>query len=322
MDPFSDLVALLRPHAIFSKSITGRGKWGVRYPPYGAPGFAIVLAGEVWLAVDGAEPIMLHRGDFVLLPASPAFSMLSQLDAQCAPGQFSLTAIRHGDPNGEPDFQMLGGAFQLHAANAALLVALLPKMIHIRSAENDAGRLARLIDLILEECASDKPGRDAILDRLLEVMLVEAVRWLGNAQDSLPSGLLAGMRDPALAIALRAMHSEVKAGWTVAQLGKLAGMSRSAFSARFSEILGCAPMEYLSRWRITIAQDALSRGEQVLERLAQDIGYESASAFSTAFRRRVGCSPGAFRKKALIATSGRGNVGEIDNSNRPRGKKR
>lgn len=296
MDPFSDLIALLRPSAVFSKSISGRGKWGVRYAPYDAPGFAIVLAGQAWLAIDGAGPVLLDRGDFVLLPTSPAFAMLSHLDAKCVPGQLSQSALRHGDPEGEPDFQMLGGSFQLHPVNAPLLVALLPKMIHIRPVEGDTGRLARLIDLIMEECATDKPGRDTILERFLEVMLVECMRWPGIARDSLPAGLLAGMRDPSMARVLRAMHSDIRAGWTVAELGKIAGMSRSAFSSRFSEVLGCAPMEYLSRWRMTIARDALSRGGKPLDRLAEDIGYESASAFSTAFRRRMGCSPGAFAR--------------------------
>lgn len=297
MDPFSDVIALLRPNAVFSKSISGRGTWGVRYEPYDAPGFAIVLSGRCWLAIEGGAPVLLDRGDFVLLPTSPAFELLSQPNAKCVPGQMSMTALRHGDPEGDPDFQMLGGTFKLHPVNAPLLAALLPAMVHIRSAESDTGRLTRLIDIIMEESAADRPGRDTILERHLEVMLVECLRWPGIAHESLPAGLLAGMRDPAIAGALRAMHSDVRAGWTVAELGRLAGMSRSAFSARFSDALGCAPMEYLSRWRMTLAQDALSRGGKALDRLADEIGYESASAFSTAFRRRVGCSPGAFARE-------------------------
>lgn len=296
MDPLSDVIALLRPHAVFSKPITGRGTWGVRYPAYQAPGFSIVLAGRCWLAIDEAEPVLLDHGDFVLLASSPAFALLSQPDAKCVPGRPSQEAVRHGDPNGEPDFQMLGGSFQIDKVNAPLLLALLPRMIHIRAAEADTGRLARIIDLIMEECAADGPGREMILERLLEIMLVEGLRWPGISQNTLPAGLLSGLRDPALARVLRALHSDVRAGWTVAELATLAGMSRSAFAARFSETLGCAPMEYLSRWRMTLAQDALSRGGRSLDRLAEEIGYDSASAFSTAFRRRVGCSPGAFAR--------------------------
>lgn len=297
MDPFSDVIALLRPHTALSKPISGRGHWGVRYAAYGQPGFALVLAGQVWLALDEAEPVLLERGDFLLLPATPAFAMFSHPGVECVPVEPTDKPVRHGDPDGEPDLQMLGGAFQIESANASLLTALLPRMIHVRATESDTGRLARVIHLLREECVADWPGREMILQRLLEVMLVECLRRPGIDREVLSAGLLAGLRDQALAGALRAMHADVRAGWTVAGLARLAGMSRSAFAARFSNALGCAPMEYLSRWRMSLAQDALSRGAKPLDRLAEEIGYESASAFSTAFRRRIGCSPGVFARE-------------------------
>ena len=301
MDPLSDIIALLRPHAAVSKPITGRGKWGVRYAAYRMPGFAVVIAGQCWLAVDGEEPVRLGRGDFVLLPATPAFSLYSEAGADCVNREPSDSPVRHGDQQGDPDFHMLGGAFRIEPVNAPLLLALLPRMIHIQSAKGGAGRLPRIIEFIMEECVSDGPGREMILERLLEIMLVEALRWRGIGEDGLAPGLLRGMRDPALARALRAMHSDVRGEWTVAELASLAGMSRSAFAARFSQTLGCAPMEYLSRWRMALAQDSLSRGVKSLDRLAEEIGYESASAFSTAFRRRLGCSPGAFARARRLA---------------------
>lgn len=301
MDPLSTIIALLRPHAAFSKPITGRGEWGVRYSAYGLPGFALVLAGRCWLAVDGAQPVLIDHGDFVLLPSTPAFSLSSRPDAECVQVQPTYDAVRHGDPIGEPDFQMLGGTFEIEPVNAPLLLALLPKMIHVRSAEKNALRLARVIELIMEECTADAPGREMILQKLLEIMMMECLRSGSIGEDDLPAGLLAGLRVPALAKVLSAMHANVRAAWTVAELAKLAGMSRSAFAARFTETLGCAPMEYLSRWRMTLAQDALSRDGTSLDRLAQEVGYESASAFSTAFRRRIGCSPGAFARSRRIA---------------------
>lgn len=302
MDPLSDIIALLRPHAAVSKPISGRGEWGVRYDAHGEPGFALVLAGHCWLALDGAEPLRLDRGDFVLLPATPAFSLSSRPGIPCAPVQPTDEAVRHGDPDGPPDVAMLGGAFRVEPVNASLLLGLLPGMIRIRAADGAAGRLSRVVGLIVEECGDDRPGRATILPRLLEVMLIECLRWTGIGAGALPAGLLAGLRDPALAAALRAMHGDVRNGWTVARLAGIAGMSRSAFAARFVETVGCGPIEYLSRWRMALARDALDRGGMPLDRLAEAIGYESASAFSTAFRRRTGCSPGTFaRNRRLTA---------------------
>jgi AraC-like DNA-binding protein len=294
MDPLSDVIALLRPHAALSKPITGRGEWGVRYAAYGLPGFAIVLEGHCWLAIEGSEPTRLERGDFVLLPSTPAFSLFSRPGAPRIPREPSNSAVRHGDQGGEPDFHMLGGAFRIEPVNAPLLLGLLPRMIHIRAADGDTGRLSSMIGLLMDECAADRAGRDMVLERLLEILLVECLRWRGI--HAVPTGLLSGMRDPVLAKVLRAIHSNVRAGWTVAGLAKLGGMSRSAFAARFTETVGCAPIEYLLRWRMALAKNALSRGGKPLERLAEEIGYESASAFSTAFRRRVGCSPGTFAR--------------------------
>jgi len=299
VDPLSDIIVLLRPHAAVSKPITGRGKWGVRYSAYGSPGFAIVISGQCWLAIEGEEPMQLSHGDFVLLPAAPAFSIFSQPGAVCAYREPSDSPVRHGDQHGDPDFHMLGGAFRIEQVNAPLLLSLLPRVIHMRSSQANGGRLSRMIELIMEECACDSPGKEMVLQRMLEVMLVEALRWHRTGDGLAPAGLLRGMRDPTLARALRAMHSNVRAGWTVAGLARLARMSRSAFAARFSDTVGCAPMEYLSRWRM--AQDALSRGTRSLDRLADEIGYESASAFSTAFRRRLGCSPGAFARSRRAA---------------------
>ena len=299
MDPLSDVITLLRPHAALSKPITARGEWGVRYSAYGLPGFAIVLKGQCWLAIDGTKAVRLEHSDFILLPATPAFRLFSSPAVACVHREPSDSAVRHGDQDGEPDFQALGGAFQIEPVNAPLLLGLLPRMIHIRAADGDTGRLTSMISLLMDECANDRPGRDMVLERLLEVLLVECLRWHGI--DALPAGLLAGMRDPVLARVLRAVHGDIRAGWTVAELAKLGNMSRSAFAARFTETIGCAPIEYILRWRMALAQDALSKGGKPLDRLAEEIGYESASAFSTAFRRRVGRSPGAFARSCRSA---------------------
>jgi AraC-like DNA-binding protein len=295
MDPLTDMIALLRPHAAFSKPITGRGKWGVRYEAVGLPSFCTVLEGQCWLMIQDEPPLLLKRGDFLLLPSTPAFSMASAVGVRCVAGRPSnRKAVRHGDVKGLPDFRMIGGTFEIDVINVGLL-ELMSQRIHIRAAEFDTTRLRRIVDLIMDEYSAVRPGRDVLLQRLLEVMLVEALRWPSLRQESLPAGLIAGLRDTQISVALREMHSAVRHGWTVGGLAKRAGMSRSAFASRFGATVGCAPKEYLSRWRMSLARDILSHERKSLDELAGEIGYESASAFSTAFRKRVGCSPGRFR---------------------------
>ncbi|MGX1305504.1 AraC-like DNA-binding protein [Amorphus suaedae] len=297
MDPLSDIIALLRPSAAVAKPISARGRWGVRYRPYDAPGFTIVLSGEAWLSVDGRAPLRLAEGDFLLLPTTPAFSLGSDPGIAGLPADPRGEAVRHGEPDGAPDFVAMGGSFSLERVNAPLLLALLPDLIHIRAAEGRSTRFGRLIELLSDECVASDPGRDLIIQRLLEALLVEALRWSFVGGDAASAGMLNGLRDPALARALRAIHADVRSRWTVAGLARIAGMSRSGFAARFSEAVGCSPIEYLARWRIAIAKDALTHGAKTLDRIADDIGYESASAFSTAFRKRIGCSPGTFARE-------------------------
>ncbi len=300
MDPLSDVIALLRPSTAVSKPVTGRGVWGVRYAAHDAPGFTIILKGECWFTFDGHEPLKVGQGDFLLLPSTPAFTFSSQRDVECKPGDPRRSPVRHGDQEGDTDFESLGGTFQIEQANAPLLLALLPRILHIPASEGRTGKLNRMIELIMEECHGCEPGKDMMLQRMLEVLLIEALRGREFSAGGARAGLIRGMRDPALARALQAMHSNVRTHWTVAGLAKIAGMSRSAFAARFSEVLGCGPIEYLTRWRMALAKDALMRGAKTLDGIADEIGYESASAFSTAFRKRLGCSPGKFARNGGI----------------------
>ncbi len=296
MDPLSDLIALLRPNTAISKPITGRGIWGVHYVAHDAPGFTIILKGACWIAFEGEPALKLEKGAFLLLPSTPAFTLSSHPGIACEPRNPMDVPVRHGEQEGEADFESLGGTFRIEAVNAPLLLTLLPRMIHVPPSEGRSVRLGRLIDLIAEECGGDEPGKDMILQRMLEVLLVEALRWNGLARDEDRAGFLHGMRDPALARVLAAMHADVRADWTVAGLARIAGQSRSAFAARFAAVLGCGPIEYLVRWRMALAKDALVRGVKTLDRIANEIGYESASAFSTAFRKRLGCPPGQFAR--------------------------
>lgn len=302
MEPLSAIISLLRPRVVHPKLITGSGRWGVRYPKVEVAGYGLVLSGGCHLIRQGMPPAILAAGDFVLMPPSPGFVMASDpdvepvmVDAGTADG---LTEVRHGDQEGTAEFEMLGGYFLFDPANISLLAELLPDLVHVRGADVTAKRLAAMIDLATEEALARRPGRDLILERLVEVMLVEALRHSGESAH--PVGrpnLLRGLADPNLSRALRCFHADLQRHWTVGELAREAGLSRSAFSERFAAAVGLPPMAYLIQWRMAVAKDLLRRGGMPLEELAFAIGYESASAFSTAFRKNVGRPPSQFAKE-------------------------
>jgi AraC-like DNA-binding protein len=187
----------------------------------------------------------------------------------------------------------------LESVNRGLLGGLLPNLVHIQAVDPAAGRLKRMIDSIVEEALADRPGRDLIVDRLIEVLLVEALRFRTEGVDAVGQpGLLAGLADPRLARALRRVHSDVAHPWSVEELATEAGLSRSTFSERFGQKVGTAPMQYLMDWRMAVAKAMLQRDTPPLEVVAAAIGYQSASAFSTAFRREVGSPPSHFARAA------------------------
>ena len=294
-DPLSDVVRLLRPRAVMANLISGKDGWAVRYSAYGQPSFCIVLEGHSRLAVDGHEAVTLQAGDFVLLPTTPAFT-LSSVDAvpvmPMDPREAAKTRgeLRYGERRGPADMRSLGGAFEFDCADPGLLVALLPRVVHVRG----SSRLALLVQLVSEEAMAPKPGGEFMLSRLVEAMLIEAMRASSTADA--PAGMLRGLADQRLAKALQQMHARVERPWTVAQLAKLAALSRSAFYERFTRTVGVAPMEYLLAWRMEIAKELLRAGKRSVSEVAERVGYGSTSTFSTAFSRQVGVAPSRYAR--------------------------
>jgi AraC-like DNA-binding protein len=297
VDPLSEIIALLQPRAVFSKGISGAGRWGVRYSDFGEPSFCTVIEGRCRLVVDGQDGMTLEAGDFVLLPATPGFTLSGLepvtprfIDPRTTP--VPTDDVRHGTLDGDPDVRLLGGYFVFGSPNAGLLVSLLPTLVHVRGVK----RLSTLVQLVGEEASEARSGRDLVLARLVEVLLIEALR--STQGENAPPGLLRGLSDARLAEAIRQMHGDPARPWTVAQLAKKAALSRSAFFDRFARSVGLPPMEYLLAWRMAIAKDLLRRRDIGLAEVAARVGYGSASTFSTAFSRYVGQPPGRFARAA------------------------
>ena len=290
IDPLTEVVSLLQPQARFSKVVEAAGAWRVRRAESGQPFYCVVMEGGCQLTVGQQQPINLRQGDFVLIPSAHRFTMdsdepMSPADAETEPVALPDGVFRHGRQGGPADVQLLIGHCAFDSPDAALLVSLLPEVVHVRGDR----RLATLVELVADESRARRPARDVVLARLLEVLMIEALR--SSAQTSASPGLLRGLADERLAVAIRQMHESMTRSWTVAQLAKESAMSRSAFFERFSRAVGVAPMEYLLAWRMAWAKHLLRRQEGGVADVARRVGYGSASAFSVAFARHVGLPP-------------------------------
>lgn len=303
IDPLADVVGLLQPSAQFSKLVHCAGRWRVSRTDAGQPFYGVILEGGCRIVIDGHEPIELFSGDFVLVPAAYGVSM-SSLEPP-PPGVETPSPValgngeyRIGDPGIPVDGRLMAGHCSFGSPDAALLVSLLPQLVHVRGED----RLATLVRLVREESNERRPARDVVLSRLLEVLLIEALR--STVATNAPPGLLRGLSDVRLAAAIRKMHERPTHAWTVNALAQEAALSRSSFFERFNRAVGVAPMEYLLTWRMALAKDMLRRDEARVAEIAQRVGYSSASTFSVAFTRHVGRSPTQYARDEQASTDG------------------
>ena len=295
-DPLAEIVTLLQPKAPFSKLVRSSGAWRVRRTGVEQVYYCLILTGQACLEVNGKASVILNEGDFALIPAAYSFAMSSVNPKP--PEGFEILPVKEadgiyrlGNPDSPVDTQQLIGFCVFGSPDASLLVSLLPDVIVSRG-EN---RVGTLVKLVADEARADRPARDVLLQRLLEALLIETLR---SAPETLASpGLLKGLVDDRLNIALRCMHAKPDRNWTIAELAKQAGLSRSAFFVRFNKAVGIAPMDYLLQWRMTLAKQMLRQTKCGVAEVAAHVGYGSASAFSVAFSRHTGCPPAQYGRQ-------------------------
>jgi AraC-like DNA-binding protein len=288
---------LLQPTASLSKLVECAGAWRIRRNVEGKPVYCAILEGSCRAIIEGQPPVTLHAGDFVLAPDTHA-QIIESIDPppdgiDMLPVEVGEGRFRIGDGQEPTNLRMQVGICSFVSPDAALLVSLLPQVAVTRGEP----RLAMLMQLVGDETRRSRPAREVVLERLLEVLLIEALRS-GTEAASMP-GLARGLSDARLAAALRAMHARPDHCWTMAELASEAALSRSAFFARFSRLIGLPPMEYLLAWRMALAKRLLRSRELGIDRIAAQVGYGSASTFSTAFARHVGMPPARYARNAL-----------------------
>lgn len=302
VDPLAEVVTLLQPGARFSKLVLGGGPWRIHRSDAGEPFYCVVLEGGCRIAVGGHESIELLAGDFALIPMAHGITV-SSLEPPPAgvetlpPVALGNGEFRIGAQDGKIDVRLLAGHCSFGSPDASLLVSLLPQFVHVRGEQ----RLATLVQLVREESREQRPAREVVLARLLEVLLIEALR-AGSSTNASP-GLVRGLADSRLAAAIRVMHERPMHDWSVAELANVAALSRSTFFERFGRTVGVAPMEYLLAWRMALAKDMLRRNAGGVAEIAERVGYNSASTFSAAFTRHVGRPPTQYAREHAAANS-------------------
>lgn len=301
-DPVAAMVALVRPRAVLSASLDATGPWALAFDAYPHVKFGVVEEGRVVVRFGGKKQIVaFDAGDVYLFVDPPPYTMASEDGPEPRPagpvfrGARGAT-VRLGRGGAGPRTRIAGGHFVLDPTNARLLLDVLPRWVRIDGAREEGTYLRTLASCLRRESASERVGRALVLDRLAQVVLVEALRVHG---ESGKRGWLGALADPALGRVLRTIHADVAKRHSVASLARVAGMSRSAFALAFKRVVGKAPLDYTIDWKMSLARDALRHDEAAIGALAFALGYLSESAFSTAFRREVGASPIAYRRAAL-----------------------
>jgi AraC-like DNA-binding protein len=315
MDPITDIFRTMQIRAIVHARLEATAPWGLKHacaeakvnakglpvPPSELAFFGMVARGNCWLNVDGIpEAIPLTGGDCFLL--SPDNTYAFRDDPRTPTKSFcelvmskDENVIRYG--GGGTPTSIISGWLYFDKPTLKPIAQLLPKLILIKAEQARSRALQTTLELLSSEMTEQAPGSEVVANRLAEVLFIQTIRaHIGSDMKQCNPGWLRAIFDPQVGAALRAIHENVPHAWTVESLAESAGMSRSAFAARFKELLGQAPLEYLTEWRMQKAVLLLKQPDKKLFEIAKSVGYESDAAFSKAFKRIVGITPGEHRR--------------------------
>ena len=293
-DVLDNLLQALRLRTTIFHRGTFCGSWALDTSGSGRAAFHLVLGGTCWLRHSSASaPEQLLDGDLVLFPRDSAHIISSEPHSSVPVNEAASVPFDDGAP--EAGTALICGHFEFAQRGANALLDSLPDYVVFRAPEaGTASWPRRLLERILEEARVDRPARSVMIERLVDMLFIEAIRqYLASRPQS--TGLFAALADPQVRRALVAMHEDVERAWTVEDLAATAAMSRSAFASRFQAILGQTPVDYLTSWRMHLAYDWLQEGATVLD-VALRCGYQTEAAFHRAFKRHTGLTPGLVRR--------------------------
>ncbi len=265
--------------------------------------FHLITEGECYVELDDEPPVRLAAGDVVLFPEGDAHVMSSRPGVPPAKGA-RLDQVLARRPRqlvyggGGAATRLVCGYLACDARLARLLLAGLPKLLKVNVRGSNAGVwLEASVRYALAEARSPRPGGEGVLAKLAEVLFIEVLRLYMNGDSSGRTGWLTGVQDRIVGASLNALHARPAHAWTLEELARAAGTSRSVLAERFLKLVGSTPMQYLTQWRMLLAANLLCGTNAPLARIAEDVGYQTDTAFSRAFRREFGAPPAAWRRK-------------------------
>ncbi|TDD52046.1 AraC family transcriptional regulator [Nonomuraea terrae] len=291
MDLLSEVVRAVRVGSPGSRVVRQYDSQGVRFSAFDGTGFHIVLRGTCWLISEDQEPVALKPGDAVLVTSGAPHGLGH---VPCALNDLPSMSMRPTPPRSGPsDFEFLCGVYQLRHGHTPQYLRTLPDLITVSLDYDRCPQTRALIDLLSTDTSEAYMGTAATLPALLDLILVHVFRqW----HEQRGSAEWPRTDDPGIAAALREIHKNPQRKWTVARLSEMVGLPRTVFARRFTEEVGQPPMSYLISWRLSLGARLLRETDVTLATIAREVGYSTEFAFSGAFTREYGVSPGRFRR--------------------------
>jgi AraC-like DNA-binding protein len=294
MDVLTDVMRTTQVRGAILNVSRLTGRWGIRIRPGEFVGFHLVTQGDAWIRVAKAPPRRLLQGDLVLVPGGAVHTVSDRPETPAI--DLAELCARATTSASSAGTTLVCGAFRSETGRSPLF-SLLPPFLHLKAADvRKSPPLEGTLRLLLDELESARPGREVLVDRLVDAFLIYVLRAWVEGQEDGAAGWLGALGDSVVGRAIALVHGEPARRWSVESLAEAVGISRAAFAKRFTQLVGMPPLAYVTRWRVELALQQLRETDRTLASIASDVGYESVFAFSRAFKRLLGASPSAYRR--------------------------
>lgn len=303
MDPLTDIFSSMRVRRAKFTTLDATAPWGVVSSGDPSIKFVLVVRGSGVLRThEHPDPVSLRAGDvFIMFGPEPyeVYDHESSMTVECVSVDSLRTHNRIEFGGGGATTTFVSGFFEVDSLDVRPLLSVLPKLLHLKSEQQRTRAFESVLELLAAEAEAPGLGSDAVVRRLFELLFVHAVRAFADQLSMPKKGWLAAVSDRGLAAAVEAIHGDLQTAWTVEMLARKSGMSRSAFAARFKEVVGQAPLAYLTEWRIFQSARLIERGGDKVSSISRIVGYHSEAAFTKAFRKVMGAAPSEYRKRLV-----------------------